>query len=97
MAEEIKRLYRSRDNRMVGGVAAGLGEFVSVDPTIIRLAFALSFFLWGGGLLIYLIMWVVVPEEPVAGATGTVAAKPAAKKPAASTAPKKSSPPKSES
>ena len=92
MAEEIKRLYRSRDNRMVGGVGAGLGEFLNVDPTIIRLAFALSFFLWGGGLLIYLIMWVVVPEEPVAGAAGTVAAKPAA-----STAPKKSSPPKSES
>lgn len=88
MAEEVKRLYRSRDNRMVAGVAAGLGEFLGIDSTIVRLAFAFSFFLSGAGLLAYLIMWVVVPEEPLASAS-SVAAKPAtkpraaAKKPAA--------------
>lgn len=90
MAEEIKRLYRSRENRMVAGVAAGLGEFLGIDATIVRLAFAFSFFLSGAGLLAYLIMWVVVPEEPLASAS-SMAEKPAAKPKAADTAGKKSS------
>jgi phage shock protein PspC (stress-responsive transcriptional regulator) len=61
---EVKKLYRSRDNRMLGGVAAGLAEYLEADPTIIRLIFAFSFLLWGTGILIYLVMWVVVPEQP---------------------------------
>lgn len=61
---ETKKLYRSRSNRMLGGVAAGLADYLDTDPTIIRLIFAFSFLLWGTGILIYLIMWVIVPEEP---------------------------------
>ncbi|MEX2161038.1 MAG: PspC domain-containing protein [Anaerolineales bacterium] len=64
MAQEIKRLHRSRSDRMLGGVAGGLAEYLDADPTIIRLIFAFSFLLWGTGLLIYLIMWLVVPEAP---------------------------------
>jgi len=60
-----KRLYRSRTDRMLGGVCAGLGKYFNVDPTLMRLAFALIFFAGGGGLLLYVIMWVVVPEEPL--------------------------------
>jgi phage shock protein C len=81
MANDVKRLYRSRDNRMLGGVAAGLGEYLDIDPTIIRLIFAFSVFLGGTGALVYFVMWLVVPEEPIAEVT--VEEKPAPKKSAA--------------
>lgn len=61
-----KKLLRSRTNRMVAGVAGGLGEFLEIDPTIIRLIFAFLLFLGGGGALIYFVMWIVVPEAPEA-------------------------------
>ncbi len=60
-----KRLYRSRKERMVAGVCGGIGEYLNIDPTLIRLAFLL-FTIWGGGgLLAYAIAWIVIPEEPV--------------------------------
>ncbi|MBX3047537.1 MAG: PspC domain-containing protein [Anaerolineales bacterium] len=64
-----KRLYRSRENRMLGGVAAGLGDFLDIDPTIVRLLFAFAFIFWGVGVLVYVVMWIVVPEEPDVDAT----------------------------
>jgi phage shock protein C len=64
---EYKRLYRSRDHRMIAGVAYGLGEFLGIDPTIIRLIFFFSIFLGGTGVLAYFIMMLVVPEEPLGG------------------------------
>ncbi|MBN1966040.1 MAG: PspC domain-containing protein [Anaerolineae bacterium] len=63
---DIKRLYRSRSNRMISGVCGGLGDYLSIDPTLIRLFFVLMFFGVGTGPLLYFIMWIVVPEEPVA-------------------------------
>jgi phage shock protein C len=67
MSTEYKRLYRSRTNRMVSGVCAGLGEFANVDPTIVRLLFAAGTIFSGGLLLlVYLAMIFVVPEAPVA-------------------------------
>jgi len=60
-----KRLYRSRDERMIAGVCGGLGEYLRIDPTVIRLLFVLGT-LWGGsGFIAYLVMMVVIPEEPV--------------------------------
>ncbi len=62
---QTKRLYRSRDNRIFGGVCGGLGEFFVIDPTLIRLIFALgAIFGVGSFLLIYIVMLVVVPENP---------------------------------
>lgn len=61
---ESKRLYRSRTNRMLGGVCGGLGAYFNIDPTLIRLAFVLLFFGVGAGPLLYIILWIVVPEEP---------------------------------
>jgi phage shock protein C len=49
---------------MIGGVCAGLADYLGMDPTVIRLIFLLLFFMAGNGLLIYLIMWLIVPEEP---------------------------------
>lgn len=62
---EVKRLYRSRTDRMIGGVCGGLANYLNIDPTLIRLFFVLLFFGVGTGPLLYLIMWIVVPEEPI--------------------------------
>ena len=57
-----KRLYRSRQSRMIAGVCGGLGEYFGVDPTLVRLVFALLFLAYGFGPLLYIIMWIVIPE-----------------------------------
>lgn len=64
---EYKQLTRSRSNRMIAGVCAGLAEYLNVDPTAVRLLFVLGFFLGlhGGIVLAYLIMAIITPEEPV--------------------------------
>ncbi len=65
MSDE-KRLYRSRDNRMVAGVCAGLGKYFNIDPTVVRLIFVLgAFFGLGSLVVVYLILLLVVPEEPL--------------------------------
>lgn len=63
----MKKIYRSTTDRKIAGVCAGLGEYFKIDPTIIRVVFALLL-LPGGlpGLLPYIVLWAVVPEEPVA-------------------------------
>lgn len=61
---EPRRLYRSKTDSMIAGVCGGLAKFFDMDPTIMRLIFILLFFLGGNGLLIYLILWIVVPLEP---------------------------------
>lgn len=60
---EYKTLTRSKSNRMIAGVCAGLGDYLNIDPTIIRLLFVLGFFTFNGAmLLVYLIMAIVTPE-----------------------------------
>jgi phage shock protein C len=59
---EGKRLTRSSDDRMIAGVAAGIAEYLNLDPTLVRLIFVLLFFMGGNGVLIYLILWLVMPE-----------------------------------
>jgi phage shock protein PspC (stress-responsive transcriptional regulator) len=60
---DIKTLYRSKSNRMIAGVCAGLGDYLNIDPTVIRLLFVLGFFTFNGAmLLVYLIMAIVTPE-----------------------------------
>ncbi len=77
MNTQSKQLYRSRTNRMIGGVCAGLGEFFALDPTLIRLLFVLgTIFGFGSFIIIYLVMLVVVPEEPGAPIVTTPAAVP---------------------
>ena len=58
-----KRLYRSRTDRMICGVCGGLGNYFGVDPSLIRLAFVLLLVFGGSGFLIYLILWIILPEE----------------------------------
>jgi phage shock protein PspC (stress-responsive transcriptional regulator) len=56
-----RRLHRSLTDRRVGGVCGGVAEFLEADPTIIRLIWALSFFVFGVGGLLYLLLWFVLP------------------------------------
>ncbi len=63
---EVKTLTRSKSNRMIAGVCAGLADYLNIDPTVVRLLFVLGFFgLHGGMLVAYLIMAIVTPEETV--------------------------------
>ena len=59
----MKRLMRSRKYRMVGGVAGGIAEYLSIDPTWVRLLWVLLGFAYGSGLLFYLAAWIIIPEE----------------------------------
>ena len=59
-----KKLYRSRKDRMIAGVCGGLAQHFGMDPTWVRLFFILLFFLGGCSILIYIIMWLIVPLEP---------------------------------
>ena len=59
----IKKLYRSRDNKMVAGICAGLAQYFELDPTLVRLGMA-ALIVLGGGLLFYIIAWLIVPQEP---------------------------------
>ena len=65
MPTETQKLYRSRDERMIGGVCGGLGEFFGIDPTWMRLLFVLLTIFGGSGVLVYLVMLLIVPEEPL--------------------------------
>lgn len=64
MSAKYKKLYRSRDNRIIGGVCAGIGEYLSIDPTAIRLIYILFALWFGSGILAYIIFLILVPEEP---------------------------------
>ncbi len=57
-----KRVYRDPDNRVLGGVCGGLGAYMGIDSVIIRIIFVIIFFLFGAGLLIYIILWIIIPE-----------------------------------
>jgi len=60
-----RRLYKSATDKVIGGVAGGVAEFFDLDPTIVRVVWALLAVLTGGGLfLLYIIMWIVVPMSP---------------------------------
>jgi phage shock protein PspC (stress-responsive transcriptional regulator) len=65
MNVENRKLYRSRSDRMVAGVAGGLAEYLNIDATIVRLLFVFFALAGGPGLLVYIVMLLVVPEEPL--------------------------------
>ena len=62
--EEKKRLTRS-NNKMIGGVCAGLAEYLDIDPTIVRIVWVLMVFFAGFGGLLYVILWLVMPEQQI--------------------------------
>lgn len=62
--QERRGLYRSRTDSIIGGVSGGIANYLNTDPTFIRIIFVLLAIFGGGGVLIYLILWVAVPIEP---------------------------------
>jgi phage shock protein C len=76
-----ERLYRSRSDRMLFGVAGGMADWLDLDPSLVRLVWALLIVAGGVGLVLYIVAAIVIPEEPLraassapAGATGAAPA-----------------------
>ena len=62
--EEKKRLPRS-NNKMIGGVCAGLAEYLDIDPTIVRIVWVLMVLFAGFGILLYIILWLIMPKQQI--------------------------------
>jgi phage shock protein C len=60
--EESRKLYRSRNRRMVAGVCGGLADYFNIDATVIRVLFLILTVFGGTGLVVYLVMWIIVPD-----------------------------------
>ncbi|MBA2653157.1 MAG: PspC domain-containing protein [Tatlockia sp.] len=65
LEKPAKRLYRSRKERLIAGVCGGLAEYFDMDPTWVRIIFIILMLIGGSAILVYLVMWLVVPEEPL--------------------------------
>lgn len=65
------RLYRDENDKILGGVCGGLASYLKVDPTIVRLVFALIAFGFGTGILIYILLWVILPSQALHNTTSS--------------------------
>jgi phage shock protein C len=73
MSGDYKKLYRSRQNRWIGGICGGIGEYFDVDPVLIRVAFLLVAILgWPLLILLYLVMLIIVPIQPITNLHNTI-------------------------
>lgn len=59
-----KQLYRSKKNRILGGVASGIADYFDIDPVIIRIVFVIMAFAWGLSIAIYIVLWIITPYQP---------------------------------
>lgn len=66
---ETKRLMRSSQDRMIAGVCAGLARYFGVDPVLVRVIFVVLALLGAGGILIYIILWILMPQDEIADST----------------------------
>lgn len=64
VSTEVRRLYRSRTDRILGGVCGGLGEYLGIDSNLIRIVWILLSFVYGVAIIIYIIAWILLPEKP---------------------------------
>jgi phage shock protein C len=75
---EHNRLYRSRKNRVIAGICGGLGEHFNIDPVIVRVVLVLLALTPVNGILLYIVLWIIIPEAPVEQSSTTP--KPPARK-----------------
>jgi len=61
--KQIKKIYRSKDDCIIAGVCSGLAEYFQIDATLMRVIFVLLFIGGGAGILIYLLLWLIIPKE----------------------------------
>lgn len=71
-----KRLYRSSENKVIGGVCGGLGDYFDIDPTLVRVITVLIFLSTGIGFLAYLIGWIIIPKRAISNDTSRVSEAP---------------------
>lgn len=69
--EPPRALRRSQRDRVIGGVCGGLGRYLGVDPVLLRIAFVVLAIAGGGGVLLYVVSWILIPEERAGEAVGT--------------------------
>jgi phage shock protein PspC (stress-responsive transcriptional regulator) len=60
-----KELYRDKQRASIGGVCAGLADYFSIDVTLVRALFLVALFGFGSGVLLYIILWIVIPEKKI--------------------------------
>ena len=63
-ANQIKRVYRSKKNKMLAGVCGGIAAYFDVDPALVRLLLVLLVLMGFAGIIIYLVAWLIIPENP---------------------------------
>jgi len=61
--KSVKKIYRLKDDYIIAGVCSGLAEYFQIDATLVRVVFVLLFISGGAGLLIYLVLWLIIPKE----------------------------------
>ena len=59
----MKQLYKSNTNKKIAGVCGGIGEYFGIDPTIVRLGFVALSFMFGGGLVVYILAAIIMPDR----------------------------------
>lgn len=64
-ADEPRKLYRSRTDNWIGGVCSGIAKYFGWDPNLVRIAVVVSVLLPGPQFLLYLLLWIIIPQEPV--------------------------------
>jgi phage shock protein C len=62
--KEVKKLYRSSQNRVIAGVCGGVAEYLNLDPIIVRILWILLIFIGGSGILFYILSWILIPVNP---------------------------------
>jgi phage shock protein C len=62
--DSTRKLYRSKSDRVLAGVCGGLAQYFNLDATLIRVLFVLLAVLGGSGLVLYVAMWIIVPNQP---------------------------------
>jgi phage shock protein PspC (stress-responsive transcriptional regulator) len=67
-----KKLYRSEKDYVLGGVAAGLGEYFDMDPILVRLGFVILTFVGGAGPLLYIALWIILPKRKTKESTKAI-------------------------
>jgi len=67
MSDEVKKLYRSTDDVVLAGVCSGLAKYFDLDPTLVRVIFVVLTLAGLSGILLYIILWVLIPPEPTMG------------------------------
>jgi len=61
----LKRLYKSRTNKVIDGVCGGIAEYFEVDPVLVRILFVLFFFFWGSAVIAYIVGMIIMPRRPL--------------------------------